>query len=404
MKKSLPTVFIISIIIIIVILLFNAIKTVKTVDWQESFNEKSNKPYGVSVLYKELPKLFKNQKVRTVYHTPEIYLQANSELGSGNHIAEGSFLIIGNSDYLYDESIDELLNFVSDGNTLFISDYYFNEHLYDTLQIETTYRLNAKDSVSELLFSNSKLKDSNTLIDKNKGDYYFSAFDSINYTVLGYTKTKNKTRPNFIQVPFGEGDVYLHLQPKIFTNYNLLKGNHYTYVEAALSYLPDNDVYFDSFTKNYDYYGEAEKKSNLSWFLQQRGFKWAWYILLLLALLFIIFNAKRRQRVIKIIKPIQNTSLAFVKTISNLYFETKDHKNLIQKKITYFLEKVRTDYNLDTSVLDEEFINRLSDKSGKKKDSITTLIDFINWSRNKQEFSEENLILINKHIEAFYAK
>ena len=36
----------------------------------ESFNERSNAPYGVSVLYKELPNLFENNKIRTVYHAP----------------------------------------------------------------------------------------------------------------------------------------------------------------------------------------------------------------------------------------------------------------------------------------------------------------------------------------------
>ena len=125
---------------------------------------------------------------------------------------------------------------------------------------------------------------------------------------------------------------------------------------------------------------------------------------IIFGLLFMIFNAKRRQRIIKIIKPLQNTTVAFVKTISNLYFETQDHKNLIDKKITYFLEKIRTDFNLDTSVLNDEFIQKLASKSGKKKEDIKKLIDFINWLRSKNEFFEENLVKLNRHIEAFYSK
>src|SRR5690606_40878460 len=60
-----------------------------SVDWEESFNEKSNKPYGVSVFYNELQHLFKNNEIRTVYHMPESYLWANSEFGNGDHIAKG---------------------------------------------------------------------------------------------------------------------------------------------------------------------------------------------------------------------------------------------------------------------------------------------------------------------------
>ena len=116
-----------------------------------------------------------------------------------------------------------------------------------------------------------------------------------------------------------------------------------------------------------------------------------------------IFNAKRRQRIIKIIKPLQNTTVAFVKTVSNLYFETQDHKNLIHKKITYFLEKIRMDYNLDTSVLNDEFILRLASKAGKKQDVVKKLIDYINWLKPKREYTERNLITLNKFIEAFYS-
>lgn len=399
MKKVLPFILIIIVLIITASVMFS-IRTTRVVDWEESFNEKSNKPYGLSILYKELPNLFKDKKVRTVYHQPASYLKVNSENGNGKHIAKGTFMIIGNSDYLENNSINELMRFVSEGNTLFISDYYYPQKIHDTLQIDIDYIANEKDSTSYLSFENRRLK--STKIDRNTGDNYFSGFDSINYKILGYSKIDYK-HVNFIEVPFGKGKVFLHTEPKIFTNYNLLKEDRYQYVEDVLSYLPDANLYFDSYTKiQKNYYGEVEQKSNLSWFLEQKAFRWAWYTALIFTLLFMIFNAKRRQRVIKIIKPLQNTTVAFVKTVSNLYFETQDHKNLIDKKITYFLEKVRSDYNINTDTLDDEFITRLTSKSGKKKEDIQALVKYINWLRTKGEFFEENLIKLNRHIEAFY--
>ncbi|ULC59108.1 DUF4350 domain-containing protein [Flaviramulus sp. BrNp1-15] len=402
MKKALP-ILIIIIVLIVTAALAIGIKRTKTVDWEESFDEKSNKPYGVSVFYKELPNLFNDYKIRTVYHQPASYLSANSEDGYGEHIAEGSFIIIGNSDYLEDDSIDELLNFVDAGNTLFISDYYYPQKLHDTLNIDIDYVLNEKkDSIS---YQSLKYIDINDImIDRNEGDNYFARLDTINYKVLGHSKIDYK-HVNFIEVPFGNGKIFLHTEPKAFTNYNLLKEDRFKYVEGLVSYLPENNVYFDSYTKiQRGYDGDVEKESNLSWFLDQLSFKWAWYTAIIFGILFMIFNAKRRQRIIKIVKPLQNTTVAFVKTVSNLYFETQDHKNLIDKKITYFLEKIRTDYNLDTSVLNEAFINKLTSKSGKKKEDIKKVIDFINWLRSKNEFFEENLIKLNRHIEAFYSK
>lgn len=400
MKKALPLVFIIVVIIITASVVIG-IKHSKTVDWEESFDERSNKPYGTSIFYKELPRLFKNQKVRTVFHQPASYLSANSENGFGEHVAKGSYIIIGNSEYLEQESVNELLSFVDRGNTLFLSDYSFNQKFNDTLGFDTKYIKNEKDSLSYLSFSFLDINE--TVIDKNAGDYYFTNFNTSNSKVLGHSKIDYK-HVNFLEFGFGKGKIYLHLEPKAFTNYNILKANRYTYVEGVLSYLPENDVYYDSYIKiRTGYDGDVEQESNLSWFLDQIAFSWAWYTAIIFGVLFLIFNAKRRQRIIKIIKPLQNTTVAFVKTISNLYFETKDHKNLIDKKTTYFLEKTRADFNIDTTILNEEFVSKLVSKTGKKKDVVKKTIDYINLLQSKNELNENHLITLNKHIEAFYS-
>ena len=152
MKKLLPVILVIITLIVVASLTFGVRRT-KTIDWEESFNEKSNKPYGVSVLYKELPKLFEEYQLRTVYHQPSSYLTANSEFGYGDHHAKGNYIIIGNSDYLTDFSVDKLLSFVDEGNTLFISDYYYAQRLHDTLGIDVDFEYNQKkDSITDLSF------------------------------------------------------------------------------------------------------------------------------------------------------------------------------------------------------------------------------------------------------------
>jgi len=116
------------------------------------------------------------------------------------------------------------------------------------------------------------------------------------------------------------------------------------------------------------------------------------------------FNAKRKQRIIKTIKPLENTSVAFVKTISNLYIETNDHESLIKKKITYFFERIRTEYNLETNTIDNEFQERLLLKSGKKRAVIDSLFNYIKWLQKRTTFSEDQFIKLNKLIEDFYTK
>ncbi len=385
------------VVIIFIGALTLGVKRTRTVDWEESFNEKSTKPYGLSVLYKELHTLFKDDTIQTVYHQPASYLSANATLAKG----KGNYIIIGRSMYLSDASIRALLDFTSKGNHLFISNYHFPLLLKDTLGLEVSYAFNPKkDSISRLGFTHRKQLP--ILIDKNAGDYYFSNLPAHSYEPLGYAET-DSVRVNFIRIPFGEGQLLLHTEPKAFTNYNILKAKKYTYTEHVLSFLPNaHQLYFDSFYKYQTTYDDVEEDPNLSWFLEQPAFRWAWYTSLVFLLLFMIFNAKRRQRIIKIITPLRNTSLAFVKTISNLYIEAKDYNNIIDKKITYFLERVRTDFNVDTSVLDTNFIENLALKAGKSQKDVETLITYITQLRAENTCNETQLITLNTYIDAFY--
>lgn len=385
---------------VIVIAITVDLQNTRTVDWTESYNEKSTKPYGTSVFYKELPDLFKEQNLKTVYYTPEIYLSANSEKGDGDHVAEGNYIKIGNSSDLEEADVNALLKFASLGNTVFLSDTDFPEILKDTLQLNIA-RVKNKDSLASFQFTASNLKNNAITIDKTDSLSYFSILDLERYKVLGFGNA-NSEFINLIAIPFGEGNVIVHLEPKVFTNYHLLKEDRYIYVEGLISYLPNATIYFDSYIKYVDSeYGNADKKSDLNWFLQQPSFKWAWYLALILTVLFIIFNAKRRQRIIPIVKPLENTTVEFVKTISNLYFEGQNHQNLIEKKILYFLENLRTEYHLDTSELNADFVQKLTQKSGKDPNLVTKTINFIHQLQTQKESSEADLLKLNALIEAF---
>ena len=206
MKKIAPILVVIFVIIIAIVFSLKQ-RNDRVIDWEETFDERSTKPYGLSVLYKELPNLFKDKKIRTVYHTPSSYLFANSEDNYGDHIAKGSYVIIGNSNYLYQASVEQLLMFAEEGNAVFISDYGYLQEITDTLQLDIDYKANKIDSISTYSFKDKVLQSKNTIIDKNDGDYYFARFDSTAVNILGYTKSHEK-RANFIDIPYEEGNIF----------------------------------------------------------------------------------------------------------------------------------------------------------------------------------------------------
>ena len=138
----------------------------------------------------------------------------------------------------------------------------------------------------------------------------------------------------------------------------------------------------------------------MRYILSQPALKWAWYIFLTGMFLFIIFNAKRKQRIVPIIKPLTNTTIDFTKTIGNLYYQEGDHDTIIDKKIIYFLERIRTEYLIDTTKLDDEFVKKLQHKTGKDEKDIQELVFLINEHRNSYHANiEEDLIRINNAIE-----
>jgi len=120
--------------------------------------------------------------------------------------------------------------------------------------------------------------------------------------------------------------------------------------------------------------------------------------------LFIIFNAKRRQRIIPIIEPLKNTTTDFVQTVSTLHLESEDFNGIIQKNIIYFLEHVRTRYHLPTHKLDTDFIKKLSQKSGKPKDDIERLITLVIKMKAHKFSTPDPLKKLNIELEKFYKK
>lgn len=369
----------------------------KPIDWRSTYAVNDKIPYGLYVFDKEINGFFKNHKVERIPDvTPYEFLDSkyNEDTLVENYKIKGTFINISENNTIDEQSIKEIFYFVSHGNNAFLSMKTFPQYLLDSLKVEVNSDyLNANKT--QLWLANKKNK---KYTFAHQLDYYFSKIDTLNTTVLGYqgAKPSNVKDINFIKVPYRQGYFYLHTQPVVFTNLNLLKADHYQYAESVLSYLPKGDIFW--YTKGQN--NETISQSPLRYILAQPGLKWAWYFFIFGMLIFIVFNAKRKQRVVPILKPLPNSTVDFTKTIGNLYFQEGDHRNIIDKKIIYFLEKIRTEYLIDTTKLDDTFIQKVKHKIGKSETDIQELVFLINEHRNSYHGSlEEDLIRINNAIE-----
>ncbi|MHB0755358.1 hypothetical protein [Polaribacter sp. M15] len=379
-------------------------------NWHENYREKEKSPFGTYIIYNEVDDLFPNQEIVQLKENFYDYLFLNYDSSKADF---GNYICIKNTaNKLPEDGVTDLLSFVYNGNNAFISLNYFSDDLLTQLDITTNNldkhvydKAALKGLKGEFSLVDEHFEDQQFTFDRNIQRHYFVTYNEDKTMVLGNAKIDGELVPNFLKIYHGNGAIYVHSNPIVFTNYNLLKGKE-EYAAHLLSYLPSNTIFWDPQIKWSKYANNRAKDQDsvFKFFLQHKTLTWFLFVALAGVLLFMLFNFRRKQRAIPVIHPLQNTTVAFTQTIASLYLKEQNHKNLVDKKIAYFLEKVRTKYLLNTTNLNKEFIRDLAAKSDNEIRNTKYLINTIITLNKKSECSEEELIVLHKMIVKFFKK
>jgi hypothetical protein len=409
MKKSNITVVVLGLVAAAGLIFLAGYYTPKPINWYPSYNTKDKIPLGLYVFDKEIDSIFHYNYVTKVkesiidYFYDGYFDDALDE--DGNLDYQINFLYIHPEIKWNQHEVDQICHLVRQGNTALLSSIDFPNSMLDSLKVminpvyfNPIFRHKADTLVLSL---DQKIKPNTNIVDhKGISGSWFTKYDLNQSQILGYVKSKEGLKPNFLKVRYGNGHFLLHLDPAVFTNYFLLKNDFHQYAAGVLSQLP---AHHDIIWSLNNQTSKVVSDSPLRFILSQPALKWAWYLLLAGILAFIIFNLRRTQRSIPIIPKNQNTSVEFVKTIGNLYYQEGDIRNLIDKKIIYWLEKIRGEFHIDTSVINEHFIHQLAQKSGKDEQLISQIFFLI---RKHQEHDYactiDDLRRLNTAIENFY--
>lgn len=368
----------------------------KRVIWRPTYEVHEKHPLDLYVFNKELDRLVGEESVARFGTTPYEYLTEHRNYSDSGYEIAGTITSVGQE--LDDASLTELMLFVASGNSAFISEYNFSKKLADSLHFKT--KTIDKPSSSRAWTVGASSGKNPVTFKKGGGYAYFDLVDQKETQVLGYVIRENGSKkPNYVRIRYRNGYFYLHLDPQAFSNYYLLHGKDARYAESVLTLVPHDMLFF--FTDD----ARLNPNNELTRFLYNNlPLRWAWWIFLFGLLVFIFFNAKRRQRVIPIVPPLTNTTVEFVQTVANLYRQEGDHGMLAEKKIIYFLERIRQDYGVSTTSIDEEFIKRLQSKSGKPEADIRRVCEMINnFKRNRFVVSEDELIAFNAATEIIFS-
>ena len=348
------------IVIFIIVVILGVGNKKEIINWDINFDVDEKSPFGLFVFNKEAKNLF-NGKLTKIDQTPYEYYNIKTKKKPHN------ILVIENQ--LDTQSWKKVLAEVSKGSDVMLISTYLPNDFQDSIGV--TISKEAYYSKATLKFTETQYKNDSLQLNKvtlGVGIYFIKP----SVTILGKSIPQgDREHVVFIKRKFGKGNIYVHTEPLFLTNYYLLKSTNPEYAEKVFSYLPNRDTiwFVEGNTK--------ESGSLMRFILSKPALKYAWWLLVGGIILFVVFNAKRKQRIVPIIKPLQNNSVDFVRSIGNLYLQEGDFHDMMAKKAQYFLNKVRMDLLIDTQNLDDELAKKLHLKTGKPQELIDEAITLI---------------------------
>ncbi len=383
--------------------------------WTQNFRADSDQPYGLKFL-KEMLESYRPESKFIMNDEKMLKKLLDSASLSGN----ADYIFIGHSIFLNPEDAEALVNFMRAGNDAFIATgevphdlitrIYFKEcnaeleytvpaeteslivnFYHDTLRREVGYTYRYRYGAEDYPYNWQHITRS-IFCDSTRSVIALGSHQSVNV--------------NFIKIPVEKGNLYLHCNPLLFTNYYLTQEDKIEYAAGVFSHLKGNDIIWDEYSKVPLANNQNPYDSPLYYILQQPALKYAWWLLLITVILYVLFAAKRKQRVIPVLETKSNTSLEYVGLISTLHYQNGNHLDMAKKKMKYFLYFIRSRYGISTDAVNEQMIKRVAEKSKMNIEDVQIIFDQYRFLESKFSENIEANRLLNLYyaIENFYQK
>ena len=383
----------------------------RPVDWTQSYSGMDKIPYGAYGLFRVLPELFPEKEVNSNGLPAYDWLTNRDESRDTE-----TMLMYMNSNLVFDQyETGLLLEFAEGGGTIFLSAEQVSEPLKDSLGIEiregmlSSMGFRGFDLLADGAPDSTGISVNTDSARETSTVYRFPSFlagsvvtryDTLNTSVLGSGEqlTGDQNTVNFISLKRGDGTFYIHTAPAILTNYFLVDDKYNPYIWEVMSVLPDRHVYWDDYKK----VKTAGAQTPLRYILSINTLRYALYLGLITLLLFILFTAKRRQSVIPVHKRPLNATVAFVRTVTNLFFGKADHKDLAERKIIYLFDYFRRELGLEQVHGETITSKAVAARSGIEETKIEELFNRIALVRDRSFIGANDLKSLNSQIETFY--
>lgn len=313
------------------------------------------------------------------------------------------FAFIGDNFYLTEVEREALLASIGRGNDFFYSCNTMDFNLHSDLLNYTNYKFIYRKSIS-VAGKGTKFK----LYKVFEGDTVFGKWNVVDTAanVDFESLLTAKDHAFYTRRKYAMGQIYGHLNPEAFFNYQLKTPDGFKHFQATLGKLKARKIYFLDFA-NYDPNQELEgtdEEENDSLFaplLRYKSFKWALFIFILGFIAFLVFRSKRERPIIRITQSKKLSALSYVDTIAGIYFDRKKPEDAHKMMKANFYLNVQKYFYLDLKNEGEKRASALSEKSNVPLAEVNHLLELV---ESRKEISFQSLEELDKELRKFYLK
>ncbi len=156
--------------------------------------------------------------------------------------------------------------------------------------------------------------------------------------------------PTLVRVAVGRGAVVLSSTPRAFSNAALTgDGDAAAYVGGVLGHLTARRVLWDA-----HHTPIGTSRSPLGLVFATPPLKWAYTLLLLGTLLFVVFRGRRWQRAVPVVTPPPNALVAFAESVGQLQAQHGDRAALVARRQAAFFDTLRARVGIANPDLSDE--------------------------------------------------
>ena len=396
--------------------------------WIETYDPEAEEPYGISLLpeilkarypeaeYKKLPRNWTVEGLDSTGQT--LYFSIGSGLSYTHSEAEvlAGFIESGGQAVLATKEIsNKLLSYILPDSCLGYKAFLPLNRL-DSLE-----RVVSAQGTSFMLPVIRKKRGSSGSGNFIDGNSY--CFDSVEHLLMLQEATnitdslvvnESKAYPIMTRFPYGNGSLTVLSYPKVLTNVYATDSIGRIAMEEVLKLLPNevDQIAFDHKRRSPEFSvvnenlpkdneGFDDETNILKHVLARPPLAAAWYLLVLGSIVFLIFGAKRRQRLIPLVQPRRNTTHEHLGNISRLYLSQPNNALMAGKQFALFEAYCNRRFGL-RPLNDEADFERFSKMAGVNPQHLETLKRYQSTVNRNQPISNTGFVSIVRILQAIY--